>query len=160
MATTTQIETEVEETANPQPTTFNLRQTFQDVPDQQQEHSEDTPDEDSPHNILTRAAGFPPRDYIPPLPGRSLSNNERKIAELEARLAAAHKTNADVWAMFNPPNPNPFSYTRIPLADKGKKPDRNPDGPSRPDRDPGNPGPSGSGGPGGPGGPRGPGGNP
>src|SRR5882757_6589119 len=122
MATTTQIETEVEETANPQPTTFNLRQTFQDVPDQQQEHSEDTPDEDSPQNILQRAAGPPYRDYVPPLPGRSLSNNERKIAELEARLASAHKTNADVWAMFNQPNPNPLTYTRIPLTDKGKSP--------------------------------------
>src|SRR5882757_1933708 len=160
MATTTQIETEVEETANPQPTTFNLRQTFQDVPDQQQAHSEDTPDEDAPQNILQRAAGFPPRNYIPPLPGRSFSAHERKIAELEARLTSAHKTNAEVWAMFNQPNPNPLTYTRIPLADKGKKPERNPDDPSGSGGGLGNPGPSGSGGPGGPGGPRGPGGNP
>src|SRR5882757_6810164 len=116
MATTTQIETEVEETANPQPTTFNLRQTFQDIPDQQQEHSKDTPDEDSPQNILQRAAGFPPHDYIPPLPGRSLSSHDRKIAELEARLASAHKSIADVCAMFNQPNRTPLMYTRIPLT--------------------------------------------
>src|SRR5882757_3948654 len=124
MATTTWTEIEEEGTSNPQPTTFNLRQTFQDIPDQQQAHSEDTPDEDAPQNILQRAAGFPPRDYIPPLPGRSLSVHERRIADLEARLESAHKTNAEVWAMFNQPNPNPLTYARIPLTDKGKKPDR------------------------------------
>src|SRR5882757_3503425 len=129
MATTTQIETDVEETANPQPTTFNLRQTFQDVPDQQQTHSEDTPDEDNPQNILQRAVDTH-RDYIPPLAGRSLTANERKILELEAKLASAHKTNAQIYAHFNQPEPNPFTYTQIPLQDKGKKPDRNPDGPS------------------------------
>src|SRR5882757_818460 len=123
MATTTRTEIEEEGTSNPQPTTFNLRQTFQDIPDQQQAHSEDTPDEDAPQNILQRATGFPPRDYIPPLPGRSLSVHERRIADLEARLESAHKTNSKIWAMFNQPQPenNPFTYTRIPLTDKGKK---------------------------------------
>src|SRR5882757_647793 len=116
MATTTRTEVEEEGTSNPQPTTFNLRQTFQDVPDQQQAHSEDTPDEDTPQNILQRAAGFPPRDYIPPLPGRSLNTQERRILELEARLESAHKTNAQVWAMSNQPNPNPLTYTRTPLT--------------------------------------------
>src|SRR5882757_9635271 len=151
MATTTQVQTEKEETEG----TFNLQQTFQNVPDQQQTHSEDTPDKDTPQNILRRAVDVPHRDYIPPLAGRSLTANERKILELEARLESAHKTNAQLFQHFNQPNPNPLTYTRVPLQDKGKKPDRNPDGPSGSGGDPGNPGPSGSGGPGGPGGPGG-----
>src|SRR5882757_5489899 len=124
MATTTQVEIEEEGTSNPQQTTgtFNLRQTFQDVPDQQQAHSEDTPDEDAPQNILRRAVDVPYRDYISPLPGRSLTTHERRILELKTRLESAHKTNSQIWAHFNQPNPNPLTYTRIPLQDKGKSP--------------------------------------
>src|SRR5882757_9038348 len=144
MATTPPEQTEGE--------TFNLRQIFQDVPDQQQTHSEDTPDEDTPQNILRRAIDVPHRDYIPPLAGRSLTAEERKILELEIKLKAARKINASIYQQLNQPGPNPFTYTRIPLQDKGKQPDRNPDGPSGSGGDPGNPGPPGSGGPGGPGG--------